>query len=90
MAGGAEGKGGGTGRGRQHAVWADTRFPGGTVPAAALRVSEGGRKVVGGGKWVGASGGDGFSAAGLSPLVFVPELAGPELPVFGITALTAE
>lgn len=40
--------------------------------------------------WVRASGGDGFSAAGLSPLVFFPELAGLELPLFGITALTTE
>jgi len=58
---------------------AGTRFLGGTVPAVALPVWEGGRKVVGRGDWVRASGGDGFSAAGLSPLVFFPELAGLEL-----------
>lgn len=77
---------GGTRRGRQHTAWADTRFLGGTVPAAALPLSEGGRKVVGGGEL----GGDGLSAAGLSLLNFFPELAGLELPVFGITALTVE
>lgn len=38
------GRGRGTGRGRQH-----TRFLNGTAPAAALPVSEGGWKVVGGG-----------------------------------------
>lgn len=65
------------------------RFPDGTAPAAALAVWEGGRvEGCGRGNGVRAGGGDGFSAAGLSPLVFFLEVSGLELPVFGITALT--
>lgn len=45
---------------------------------------------MGGGNGVRTSGGDGFSAAGFSPLIFFPKLAGPELPVFGITNLTVK
>lgn len=76
---------GATGRGmgdrqpcRQHVVWADTRFPGGTILAVALLVSEGGRKVVGRGSWVRASGGSGFSAAGWSHLL--PQACRPGAP----------
>lgn len=88
--GGHEGERGDGQSCRQFVVWADTRFPGGTVPAVVLPLSEGRQKVVGGGNWVRASGGDGFSAAGFSPLLFSPGLAGLGLPVFGITALTVE
>lgn len=84
----AQGKGGPSGEGST--VWADTHFPGGTVPAAALLVLEGGQKVVGGENWMRESSGNWFSAAGFAPLIFFPELADPELPVSEIMALTAE
>lgn len=59
-------------------------FPGWDGPGSG-RVESCGR-----GKWVGVSGGDGFSAAGLAPLVFFAELAGPEHSMLGITALMVE
>lgn len=71
-------------------MWTDTHFLGGTVPAAALLVLEGGWKVVGGGNWMRESSGDWFSAAGSAPLISFPELTDPELPVSGIMALTAQ
>lgn len=80
------GRGRGSGRGRQHRH----TLPGWDGPGSGFAGIRGRAESCGWGNWVRASAGDGFSAAGLSPLASLLQLAGLELPVWGITALTAE
>lgn len=65
-------------------------FPERDSPGSGFAGVGGRVESCGRGNWVRTSGRDGFSAAGLSPLVFFLELAGVELPVLGITALKTE
>lgn len=65
-------------------------FPGRDSPGSGSAGVGGRVEGCGRGNRVRAEGGDGFSAAVLSPLVFFLEVAGVELPVFGITALKTE
>lgn len=89
MTGGAQGKGVPRGQGHRQGKAAHA-FPDRDSPRSGFAGVGGRVESCERGNWVRASGGDGFSAAGLSPLVFFLELAGLELPVFGITVLTTE